>query len=59
MIISQSFARDMVIGSLIGAALIYGIFFDRLSENNMITLAYFWLPICVTGAVVWSLAARA
>lgn len=42
----------MLIASVIGAALIYLFFESSLSESDMVSLSYIWLPIAVTGAAI-------
>ena len=45
----------MLIGAILGAALIYLIFANSLSETDMVRLSYVWLPIAVTGAaILWT-----
>ena len=53
MTLSKRMAQIMVIGAIIGAALIYLVFAGSLSETDMVRLSYIWVPIAVTGAAVW------
>ncbi len=52
MTISKRIAKLMLIGALAGAALIYTIFANTLSETDMVRLSYIWLPTALTGAAI-------
>ncbi len=41
----------ILIASIVIPALIYGIFFNRMSETSMVQLSYVWAPALVFGAV--------
>ena len=51
--ISLRIAQAMVIGSVTCAALIYLVFANSLSEDEMVALAYVWVPLAVAGSAVW------
>lgn len=53
MTISKRLTQIMTIGAVAIAALIYLVFANSLSETDMVRLAYVWVPVAVTGGLLW------
>lgn len=52
MLVSKRLARDMLIGAIIVAALVYLVFGNSLSETEMVLLSYVWVPIATVSGVI-------
>ena len=51
--ISTRAGQIMAIAGSMAAAVIYLLFASALSEDDMVNLSYLWVPVAVTGALIW------